>query len=244
MEHHAYHHPPGTIEQADMPDEFREILIHQMLANGEGELSAGDTYVDSFYPLAPNADERYICVKFAAEEVDHFRRFARLLAEMGIDTSHMLRQDKKERRFFAAESMTTDFNTWEERAAFSFLCELEGHYQIKEMVDSPYRPLAIEAREILKEEAMHFAHGALLMRRAREQADSRHRAQQALDKMYPMALDMFGKSDSRRSRLAVKWGLRTCTNNELREVYQRDIDQHIVRLGYRVPDASAGRKYF
>ncbi|RBB94418.1 AAA family ATPase, partial [Pseudomonas sp. MWU12-2115] len=50
-----------------MPDECREILIHQRLATGEGQLRAGDTYVDSFYPLAPTADERYICVKFAAE---------------------------------------------------------------------------------------------------------------------------------------------------------------------------------
>lgn len=35
-----------------VPGQYRELFVHQMVANGEGELSAGDTYVDSFYPVA------------------------------------------------------------------------------------------------------------------------------------------------------------------------------------------------
>ncbi|AVG17539.1 MULTISPECIES: Phenylacetic acid catabolic protein [Chromobacteriaceae] len=227
-----------------MPDEYRDTLIHQLLANGEGELSAGDTYIDSFYPLAPDADERYICAQFAAEEVDHFRRFSRLLAELEVDTSHMLSQKKEERRYFAAESMTMEFRSWEERAAFSFLCELEGHYQIKEMVGSSYLPLRAEAQAVLKEEARHFSHGALLMRRAAKDKDARARAQEALDRLYPMAMDMFGRSDSRRSETAVRWGLRQYTNGQLRDLYRDDVLGHIQRLGYEVPDEMACRKYF
>jgi hypothetical protein len=45
-------------------------------------------YIDSFNPLAPNADERYTCIKFAMEEVDHYRRFARLLRDLGHDWAH------------------------------------------------------------------------------------------------------------------------------------------------------------
>jgi ring-1,2-phenylacetyl-CoA epoxidase subunit PaaA len=228
----------------DMPDEYREILEHQLLANGEGELSAGDTYVRSFYPLAPDGDERFKCMQFAMEEIDHFRRFSRLLADLGIDTGYMVHQPVEDRQYFAAESMTTTYDNWEERAAFSFLCELEGHFQIKEMVTSSYLPLRAEAEAILKEEAGHFGHGALLMRRAYAEAESRARAQKALDRFFPMALDMFGRSESRRGRAAVEWGLRRHTNGELRDLYQRAVREHIERIGYRTPDAAAVPRRF
>lgn len=236
-----------VIERPDldrMPDEYREVLVHQMCANGEGELSAGDCYIESFYPLAPDADERFFCAKFAMEEVDHYRRFARLLLELGVDLSHVVHRSRAERTFFPADSMTVTFHCWEERAAFSFLCELEGHYQIKEMVGSSYGPLARTAPLILKEEAGHFAHGLALMTRAAQASDSRARAQAALERFYPLALDMFGRSSSRRSEAAVRWGLRKHTNGELRELYKQDIARHIARAGYRVPvDDPAKRKH-
>lgn len=220
----------------EMPDEYRDILVHQLLANGEGELSAGDTYVGSFYPLAPNADERYKCLQFGMEEVDHFRRFARLLLSLGVDASGIVGQKKEERRYFPAESMNTAFTQWEERAAFSFLCELEGHFQIKEMTTSTYAPLRDEAEIILKEESRHFGYGKRLMRSAHDGGGVAHdRAQVALNRFYPMALDMFGRSDSKRGRAAVRWGLRRHDNGELRELYKREIARHITSAGFEVP---------
>lgn len=238
-------HDAVTLETiGDLPEEYRDTVVHQMLANGEGELSAGDTYVGSFYPLAPNADERYLCLQFGAEEIDHYRRFSKVLAMLGVDTADMLDKSVAERAFFPAESMTADVESWEERAAFSFLCELEGHYQINEMVHSSFMPLAAEAKEILKEEARHFAHGKLLMRRAKEDPDTRDRAQQALDRFFPMAMDMFGRSDSARSATAVRWGLRHHTNGELRDLYRDDVTKQITRVGYRVPDNDASKRRF
>lgn len=227
-----------------LPAEYRDILIHQLAANGEGELSAGDTYIDSFYPLAPNADERYVCAKFAAEEVDHFRRFAGLLRELGVSLDHVVQQPKAARRYFAADSMNVSFRHWEERAAFSFLCELEGHFQIKELIDSSYVPLTAVAAPILKEEAGHFAHGVALMRAAAQTAASKERVQVALERFYPLALDMFGRSDSRRAEAAVRWGLRKHTNAELRNLYKAEVAGHISRLGYKVPEDDPSRRKF
>lgn len=229
----------------ELPDEYRELLVHQMLANGEGELSAGDTYVESFYPLAPNADERYKCLQFGMEEVDHFRRFARLLEDLRVDTSYIVQQAKSERRYFPAESMNTKFIHWEERAAFSFLCELEGHFQINELAASTYAPLRHEAGIILKEEARHFGYGKRLMRNAFDEGGpARDRAQEALTRFYPMTLDMFGRSASRRGRDAVRWGLRQHDNGELRELYKTEIAQHIEGIGYKVPKDDPRRRQF
>ncbi len=180
----------------------------------------------------------------AMEEIDHYRRFARLLREIDIDISNVVGLPKAQRRYFPADSMTGTFTCWEERAAFSFLCELEGHYQINEMVKSSYAPLAVTAPTILKEEAGHFGHGVRLMRRAAQADESKGRAQAALERFYPLALDMFGRSQSRRSEAAVRWGLRTCTNGELRDLYKTEIAGHITRLEYRVPEDDPSRRKF
>ncbi len=71
-----------------LPGQYRELFVRQMVADGEGELSAGDTYVDSFYPVAPNADEQYKCLHFGME-VDHFHRFAHARTHQ-VDLTGML----------------------------------------------------------------------------------------------------------------------------------------------------------
>jgi ring-1,2-phenylacetyl-CoA epoxidase subunit PaaA len=236
-----------SVDVADLdklPAEYKELLVHQLLTNGEAEISAGDTYIDSLYPLAPNADERYLCAQFAMEEIGHFRYFARLLAAVGVDAGPMVLQPKASRRYFPADAVNVPFYSWEERGAFSFLFELEGHYQLKEMLASTYAPLREVMPTILKEEAGHFAHGVKLMRQAREGEAAMARAQAALDRFFPIALDLFGKSNSRRSEAAVRWGLRKHENGELRDIYKEDIGRQITKLGYRVPPDDPSRRKF
>lgn len=237
----------GRVELDDLPklpDEYKDLLVHQLLANGEAELSAGDTYIDSFYPLATTADERYRCAQFAMEEIGHFRYFAELLRQIGVDVGFMVRQAKATRQYFPSDVVNVTFHTWEERSAFSFLCELVGHYQVKEFAESTYAPARHMAPMILKEEAGHFAHGMQLMREASAAEESKIRAQAALERFYPFTLDMFGKSASRRSDAAARWGLRKHTNGELREIYKQDIAKQITKIGYRVPEDDPSKRKF
>lgn len=227
-----------------LPAEYKALLTHQLLTNGEAEISAGDTYVDSLYPLAPSADERYLCAQFAMEEIGHFRYFAQVLSRLGVDAGYMVLQPKASRQFFPADAVNVPFHTWEERGAFSFLFELEGLYQLKEMQESTYAPLREVMPTIVKEEAGHFAHGVALMRESSRNEESKARAQAALERFFPFALDLFGKSNSRRGEACVRWGLRKHANGELREIYRQEIGRHITKLGYTVPhDDLSKRKY-
>ena len=66
-------------------------------------------------------------------------------------------------------------------------------------------------------------------------------AQQAIDKWYPHALDTFGSANSKFSELAIACGIRRWGNEELRQMWRKDIDPQIEKLGLRVPDAQTGR---
>ena len=57
----------------------------------------------------------------------------------------------------------------------------------------------------------------------------------------PHSLDTFGGAKSRFSELAVSLGIRRWGNEELRQMWRKDIDPQIEKLGLKVPDAEKGR---
>jgi ring-1,2-phenylacetyl-CoA epoxidase subunit PaaA len=59
-----------------------------------------------------------------------------------------------------------------------------------------------------------------------------------------MALDMFGRSDSKRTERFIYWGIKRRHNARAREDYIREVDAAIAALGYDVPDKTMGRKFF
>lgn len=65
-----------------------------------------------------------------------------------------------------------------------------------------------------------------------------------MDKWYPHALDTFGKSESKFSDLAVAYGIRRWGNDELRQMYKKDIDAKIAEIGIEVPPEDRNRKVF
>jgi ring-1,2-phenylacetyl-CoA epoxidase subunit PaaA len=226
----------------DMPQIYRDLLVRQVMVHTEGELSGADDYVTLFYAMAPNAYEKRICCERAAEEVDHFMRGAKVLAEMGIDVSHLLEQDLSERKLYATEAVK-DIRTWEERALFSFLGEAAVLDQLTEMAESSYRPLAAIFPKIIRDEHVHVAHGHRITRSYCKSDEGRAKIQTALATWWPRTLDLFGTSTSQRSRLNVEWGLRKYTNEEARNRFIAKTRPLLEGLGLDVPSDVEGRKF-
>ena len=233
----------NTVEQLnDMPQIYRDLLIRQTTVHTEGELSGADDYATIFYPIAPNAYEKRVCCERAAEEVDHFMRGAKVLAEIGVDVSFMLDQDLGERNLYATDAVK-DIKTWEERALFSFLGEAAVLDQLTEMAESSYRPLAAIFPKILRDERVHVAHGYRITRSYCKSDEGREKIQAALATWWPRTLDLFGTSTSERSRLNVEWGLRQYTNEEARNRFIAKTRPKLESLGLDVPSDVEGRKF-
>jgi ring-1,2-phenylacetyl-CoA epoxidase subunit PaaA len=74
---------------ANYPPIYRELLVHQLRAHTEGELSGGDTYI-KMSKFAPNAYELKVIYESAAEEMNHFMIGASLLADLQVNVDFML----------------------------------------------------------------------------------------------------------------------------------------------------------
>lgn len=218
-----------------MPKDYQKILISQVVINTEGEISGGDDYVQMFLPLAPNAEEMQVCCERAAEEYDHYKIGKRVLADIGVDTSHMESQTLAERRLFADDRLHT-CTTWAERGIFSYFGEAAVLLMLREFAESSYKPWAEAVRTIILDEKIHIAHGARVCRNlvAEGRTDE---LQAALDRLWPTFEGVFGNPNSERSKLAVRYRLRATTNGEALEQYRKDMAERITALGLNLPYA-------
>jgi ring-1,2-phenylacetyl-CoA epoxidase subunit PaaA len=185
-----------------------------------------------------------VVARTAAEEIDHFRKFARLAGDMGVDTSYILSRPNQERY---VDAFRGSINNWEDFAVFGFLIDRVGKYQLEEFIGCSYKPLSRlleHPSRIMDEEDGHIDYGTTRTAEiAASGEEGRQRIQKSVDFWYVTALDMFGSSESRRAERYRFWGLKRRTNAEAREQYMREVDPLLSGMGLHVPDPLAGRKY-
>jgi ring-1,2-phenylacetyl-CoA epoxidase subunit PaaA len=225
----------------EMPAEYRDILIHQLLAHTEGELSGADAYRLGL-PFAPNAEELQVLYSSAADEIGHYMMGAKLLAELGHDASCMLRT-KVEERFHYPSEFVLEYGNWAERGLTSMLAESAALEHLVEFRDSSYKPFAAIVEQVIREESVHVAHGKRIVRALCESDAGRLAVQSVLDRKWGQCLDLFGSSTSRRSLLFLKWGLRTRPNEVARQDWIARTRPKLLELGLDVPENHVNRQF-
>jgi ring-1,2-phenylacetyl-CoA epoxidase subunit PaaA len=225
-----------------MPDEYKELVIHQLRAHTEGELTGADDYTSIFFPMAPDAYERQVCCERAWEELDHYLRGARVLDEIGIDTSYMLKQNIEQREYYRTQGVRK-IPTWVARGLFSFVGEQAILMTIEEMAESSYLPIRDMCKSVIIDEYIHVAHGYRITQEYCKTDEGRAEVQKSLDNAWPVSLDLFGRKDSERSKLYLKWGLRKYSNEEARQRYIKFMVPRLELLGLTVPDNTARRQF-
>jgi len=241
---------PIVVENAEhfarMPLEYQELVKKQLTAHAEGDLNCADNYIMVAAPMAPDAFELRTCYANAADEVDHYHRTAKVLSEIGLDCSYMLRQRLEARTAYPTELLNRshiDRATWIARGLTSLLAEGAALEIIEEMCESSYRPFAAICPRIHEEEKVHVGHGYRISAQFCSDRASLPEVQNALALIWPMVLDLFGRSTSTRSQLYVKWGLRKYENEEARQRFIELTRPKLQGLGLEVPDAHANRRF-
>jgi ring-1,2-phenylacetyl-CoA epoxidase subunit PaaA len=159
-----------------MPDEYKELVVHQMMAHTEGELSGADDYLELFYPMTDDPYEKKVCCERGGEEVDHYRKGAKVLADIGQGAAFMLDIPLQERSLYATEAVKR-INDWPERGFFSMLGEAAVFDILKEMAESSYKPIADMCPGVITEERVHVAHGLRIIRSLCQTSSGREQAQ-------------------------------------------------------------------
>lgn len=232
------------IEREDlekMPAEYKELLERVLTIQADCEIGGPHLYVKDILPTAPSQVNQLIVARTAAEEMDHYRKIAKLAGDIGTDMSVLLSIPNQKR---SLEAFRGVIKTWEDFAVFGFLIDRVGRYQLEEFLDCSYLPLQRILPEILKEEIGHIGFGTNQTAELAAKGDEeRERVQRSVDFWYIKALDMFGRSDSERSNRFCHWGLKRRSNSQARWEFIKEVGPIIQGMGLTVPDPIKDRKF-
>ncbi|MGE5304074.1 MAG: Phenylacetic acid catabolic protein [Alphaproteobacteria bacterium] len=224
-----------------MDREYRELLSRVLTIQADCEIGGPHLYTNDILPSAPSRIDQLIVARTAAEEIDHYRKIARVAGDIGVDVSFVLAWPNQKRYLNAFRGI---IKTWEDFAVFGFLIDRVGRYQLEEFFGCTYKPLARILPEIVKEEIGHIGYGASKTAELASKGDeSRDKVQRALNFWYGKALDMFGRSDSERDERYIYWGLKRRTNAQARQEYIVEVNPLIEKIHLQVPDPYADRQY-
>jgi ring-1,2-phenylacetyl-CoA epoxidase subunit PaaA len=224
-----------------MDPEYQDLLRRIITIQSDCEIGGPHLYVEKMLPNAPTKLDQLLVARTAAEEVDHYRKFARLAGDIGVDVSFVLSQPNQKR---FVEAFRGTITTWEDFAVFGFLIDRIGRYQLEEFIGCTYAPIEPLLPDIINEELGHIDYGATQTKELLTKGDeSREKVQKAIDYWYIKGLDMFGRSESRRSERYCHWGIKRRTNAQAREAYMKEVEALIKAMGLKVPDRLKGRKY-
>jgi ring-1,2-phenylacetyl-CoA epoxidase subunit PaaA len=232
------------IEREDftkMPHEYQDLLTRVLTIQSDCEIGGPNVYARRWMLQAPTADDMHRVARIVAEEIDHYRKFAGVLAGIGVDVSYLLHRRNSERMLDAFHE--DDPPTWADVAAFCALIDRVGRYQGEEFYHSSYRPLDSILPSIMQEEVGHIAFGVQKLQELCKTAEGAWAAQVAVDRWVPRGLDMFGRAESRRAERYLYWGLKRRTNEQGRQEYLAEITTLIENLGLKMPDVAAHRVY-
>lgn len=224
-----------------MDPEYKDLLRRVLAIQADCEIGGPHLYVENILPTAPTKIDQLIVARTAAEEVDHYRKIACLAGDVGVDVSYVLSRPNQER---FVEAFRGSINTWEDYAVFGFLIDRVGRYQLEEFQDCSYSPLDRILPDVVREEVGHIGHGTnKTAEMAARGGEAKARIQKSVDYWYVKALDMFGRSESKRSERYREWGLKRRTNNQARQDYISEVNPLIEQMGLQVPDPNKSRLY-
>ena len=234
-------------EQVDLKDiglmdpEYVDLLGRVMTIQTDCEIGGPSLYVKDILPNAPSRIDKLIVARTAAEELDHYRKFAKIAGDIGVDVSFVLSRENKDRYLEAFRGI---ISTWEDFAAFGMLIDRVGKYQLTEFDGCSYLPLQRILPDIHLDEEGHLAFGTnKVTELANKNDESREKIQAAINFWYVKGLDMFGHSESPRSERYRYWGLKRRSNQEARELYKKECDNLILSVGLEIPNMEEKRNY-
>src|SRR5215510_2586462 len=142
-----------------MDPEYKDLLGRVLTIQSDCEIGGPHLYVEQMLPVAPTKIDQLIVARTAAEEVDHFRKVARVAGDIGVDVSFVLSMPNQKRYVEAFRGLIT---TWEDFAVFGFLIDRVGRYQLEEFIGCSYAPLSRlleHPSRVMDEEAGHIDFG-------------------------------------------------------------------------------------
>lgn len=226
------------IEPKDwMPDRYRKQLIRMMSQHAHSEI-VGMLPEGNWITRAPSLKRKLVLLAKVQDEAGHG-----LYLYSATETLGARRQDLVEGYIYGNAKYSSIFNyptlTYADICVIGWLVDGAAIVNQTMLAKSSYGPYARANLRICKEESFHKKQGyEMLAKMADGTPEQKKMAQDAVNRWWWPTLMMFGPPDdnSPNSAELIKWGVKTKTNDELRQSYVDRMVMEAEAIGIELPD--------
>jgi ring-1,2-phenylacetyl-CoA epoxidase subunit PaaA len=226
------------IEPGDwMPETYRQNLIRMISQHAHSEI-VGQLPEGKWIPYAPGFRRKLTLIAKVQDEAGHGQ-----LLYSAAETLGKTRESMLEELLSGKAKYANVFNYptphWADVGVIGWLVDTAAVINQTMLAQSSYGPYARAMRRICYEESFHIKQGYdAVVAMARGTAAQRSAAQEAINRWWYPTLMMSGPPDSlsTHSKLALRWRIKTKSNEQVRQEFVDHIHPQIRALGLTVPD--------
>ena len=226
------------IEPGDwMPDAYRQNLIRMISQHAHSEI-VGQLPEGKWIPYAPGFRRKLTLIAKVQDEAGHGQLLYRAAEMLGKSREEMISELLAGKAKYA-NVFNYPTPHWADVGVIGWLVDTAAVINQTMLAQSSYGPYGRAMKRICYEESFHIKQGYdAVVAMARGTADQRAAVQAAVDRWWYPTLMMSGPPDtiSTHSQLALRWRIKTKSNEQVRQEFVDLIVPQIRALGLTVPD--------
>jgi ring-1,2-phenylacetyl-CoA epoxidase subunit PaaA len=224
------------IEATDwMPDEYRQAALKFIEMHANSEIM-GALPEREWIARAPSLRRKMSLTAKVQDEVGHGHMLYRVAEDLGKSREAMI-DDLIAGRTKFHNVFHYPTRTWGDVAVIGYLIDGAALVTQRALLECSYAPYVRVLRRICAEESLHQRHGENLVLELCSGSDAqRAMFQDAVDRWWQPIMHFFGPPSKPEKDALLYWGLKTKTNEELRQEFFGLYVPRLWDLGISVPD--------
>jgi ring-1,2-phenylacetyl-CoA epoxidase subunit PaaA len=226
------------IEPGDwMPELYRKQLIRMISQHAHSEI-VGMLPEGAWITRAPNLRRKMVLVSKVQDEAGHGQYLYHAAESLGATREEMLDELLTGKAKYASV-----FNyptlTWADNGVIGWLVDGAAIKNQTMLARASYGPYSRAMVRICAEEGFHMKQGKeMCIRYAQGTPKQRAMVQDAINRWWWPSLMMFGLPDekSTNSEVLLRWGIKTKSNDTLRQEFVNELVSELHEIGLTVPD--------
>ena len=226
------------IEPGDwMPPQYRKQLIRMISQHAHSEI-VGMLPEGAWITRAPNLRRKMVLLAKVQDEAGHGQYLYHAAETLGASREEMINALLTGRAKYASVFNYPSLS-WADMGAIGWLVDGAAIMNQTMLARCSYGPYSRAMVRICAEEGFHKKQGQeMVIRYAQGTPKQRQMMQDAINRWWWPTLMMFGPHDheSTNTPQLVRWGIKTKTNDELRQEFVNELVPSLHTLGLTVPD--------
>jgi ring-1,2-phenylacetyl-CoA epoxidase subunit PaaA len=226
------------IEPGDwMPPDYRKQLIRMISQHAHSEV-VGMLPEGAWITRAPNLRRKMVLLAKVQDEAGHGQYLYHAAETLGVSREQMLDELLKGKAKYS-----NIFNyptlTWADIGIIGYFVDGAAILNQTMLARCSYGPYARANIRICAEESFHMKQGKeMVIRMATGTPEQKEMVQDAVNRWWWPTLMMFGPHDaeSPNTPQLMRWGIKTRTNDELRQRFVNNLIPELHELGLTIPD--------